>query len=326
MLPRLLGAALIAGGIVGASHAQNYPVKPVRIIAPYAAGTPGDVVLRIVTDKLRERLGQAVVIDNRPGANTIIGMEAASKAAPDGYTIVHTPDASVAANPSLYSKLPYDPVRDFEPITLLGSWTQFLLVHESVPANSLKELIALAKAKPGSLTYASSGNGSSQHINFEGFKKAAGVNILHVPFKGVGDAVKGLLGGEISMFILPDGFVAPHLKAGKIKALGVAGVDPKARSAFFPTVPTYSEAGLPEFAPLASWTVLLALAGTPRDIITRLHGEVLGIMKSPDVRERLAAIGVEPYVSSSPQECADYIKAQGIRWSRAVKEIGVKLD
>lgn len=322
----LLAAAVVSGGLAGAVHAQTYPSKPIRIIAPYAAGTPGDVVLRMVAEKMRERLGQPVVVDNRPGANTIIGMEAGAKSPPDGYTLIHTPDAAMVANPSLYSKLSYDPIRNFDPVTVLGSWTQFLLVHESVPATSLKELIALAKAKPGSLTYASSGNGSSQHINFEAFKRAAGIDIAHVPYKGVADAARDFLGGQVSMFILPDGFVAPHIKSGKVRALAVAGVDPKAHSPFFPAVPTYAEAGLPEFEPLASWTVMLAVAGTPKDIVARLHGEVVGIMRSQEIRERLAAIGVAASVSNSPQESADFIRTQGIRWAKAIGEVGVKLD
>ena len=326
LLFKLLGIALLAVCVPGAGQAQPYPNKPIKVIAAISAGGPGDALFRIVGEKLTERWGQPVLVDNRPGANTIVGMEAGVKAPADGYTWMLTSDASVAGNPSLYSKLPYDPVKDFEPISLLGGATQFLVIPASVPANSLRELIALAKAKPGSLSYASSGVGSSQHINFETFKRVAGVDILHVPYKGVSAALTDLVGGQVSMYIFPDSFLLPYIKAGKLRALAVVGPDPMSHSSLLPTVPTFAEAGMPDYEPLSSWAVLLAPAGTPKDIITKIHGEIFRIMKNPEVQTRIAGLGLEPLVSNSPQEFKEFIRTETLKWSKAIKESGAKLD
>lgn len=321
-----LACALSSFTLASEALAQTWPSQTIKVIAPISAGSPGDALLRVVTERLALQLGQPIVIENRPGANTIIGMEVAARAKPDGYTILFTSDASVVANPLLYAKLPYNPSRDFEPITLLGSWTQFLLVHESVPAKSLAELRALAKAAPGKLTYASSGNGSVQHINLEMFTRAAGIQVPHVPYKGVSQAYNDLLGGQVSLFILPDGFVADHVRSGRLRALAVAGVGQQDHSALFPSVPTYGEAGLPGFHPLSSWTALLAPAGTPKPIIARLHEEVVRAMRHPDVRAKLAAMAIEPAVSQSPAEFADFIRRQTVRWEHAIKETGIRIE
>ena len=318
----LLVSILAAFAAVSAANAQSYPTKPVRIIVPVSAGTPGDTLVRVVAVKLAERWAQQVIVDNRPGANTLIGAEAVAKSAPDGYTLLYTTEATLVTNPALYQKLPYDPVKDFEPITMLLSGNLMLLVNSTVPVNSLAELIALAKAKPGSLTYASSGSGSVLHINFELLKRSAGIDILHVPYKGAGPAINDFLGGQVSMIMLPDGFALPYIKEGKIRALAV---DLVGHSPLLPLVPNYAEAGLPLHEPLTAWGALVAPTGTPKEIIAKINADVVSILRLPDVRAAYIAQGVVP-IGNSQAEFAQVIKTETVRWAKAVKDSGARLD
>lgn len=313
---------LALGCTITVAYAQGYPTKPVRIIVPVTAGTTGDTLVRAVSVKLAERWGQPVIVDNRPGANTQIGAEAAAKSAADGYTLLFTTEATLVSNPALYRKLPYDPAKDFEPVTMLFSGALMLVVNSTVSANTLPELIALAKSKPGVLAYASSGNGSVLHINFELLKRSAGIDVLHVPYKGAGPMITDFLGGQVSMTMLPDGFATPFVRGGKIRAIAVDLVE---HSTLFPSVPNYAEAGLPQHVPLTAWGALVAPAGTPKDITAKINADVAAILKLPDVRAAYAAQGTTP-IGNSPAEFSQIIKTETAKWAKGVKDSGAQLD
>src|SRR5499427_3304868 len=277
-------AGALAGASAGALAQAAYPERPVKIIVPFPAGGPADALARIVGDKLGHSLGKAFIIENKAGAGGNIGMEQGARAAPDGYTLTLAPVGNLTVAPALYSKLPYDPAKDFAPITVLASVPNVLIVNPSVPAKSVAELVALAKAKPGSLNYASPGNGSIPHLAAELFKRMAGVDIVHVPFNGVAPATNAVLSGEVQMFFAQSSSALPQWRAGKVVALGVAT---RKRLASAPELPTIAEQGFPDFEATA-WYGLVAPAGTPAPIVDRLHGEIVRALALPDVRERMA--------------------------------------
>lgn len=314
-------AILLSLGVIEAqAQAPAYPSKPVKVIVALAAGSGADFVARIVTSKLAEGFGQQFVVENRGGAGGNIGVEAAARSAPDGYTLL-TIAAGQAINAALYPKLNYNLEKDFEPIGLMASAPLILVVHPSLPVKSVKELIVFAKARPGKLYYASSGNGSSPHLAAEMFKAQAGVNIVHVPYRGSPQAVTDLIAGEVSLVFLAPSSVLSHVRSGRLRALAVCSAQ---RSVTAPGLPTMAEAGLPGFE-AGTWTALLAPAGTPPDIVIRLNRELTTIVRAPDVRERLAAQGFDA-VSSTPAEIAAYLRSEIAKWAKVVKATGVRVD
>ena len=312
-----IGLAL-AGPVV---RAQAYPTKPIRLVVPYPPGGGTDFFARTVSAKLSENLGQQVIVDNRPGAATIIGAEAVAKSAPDGYTILLGDTATFAVNPSLYKKLPYDPLKSFEPITLTGRFALLLVVYPSVQANNVAEWIALAKAKPGALNYASPGPGSPHHLAMELLRQRTGVTLVHVPYKGAAPAMQDLLGGQIPTMFLDFAAGAPQIKAGKIRALAVAS--PK-RLAAMPDLATLAESGLPGYEAWA-WQGLVAPAGTPAEIITRLGSEYARAISDAGVRQKIVDAGIDP-LQSSPQEFSGYIRSEQAKWAKVVKDGNITVE
>ena len=306
----------------GSASAQTtYPAKPVRILVPFPPGGPADALARIVGDKLGQALGQPFVIENKPGAGGNIGMEQGAKAAADGYTLTLAPTGNLTIAPSLYAKLPYDPAKDYAPITVLATVPNILIVHPSVPARSVAELIALAKAKPGTLNYASPGNGSGPHLAGELLKSMAGIDLVHVPFNGVGPAMTGVLAGDVQMSFAQSSAALPHVKSGKVIALGVAS---RKRIAAAPELPTIAEAGLPGFD-VTSWYALVAPAGTPATVVDRLNAEIVKVLASADVREKIAALGAEP-VGNTPVEFTAMQRAEAARWAKLAREANIHAD
>jgi tripartite-type tricarboxylate transporter receptor subunit TctC len=316
-----LTAILCCALAAGAASAQGYPAKPVRMVLPYPPGGGSDTIGRPLAQKLSESLGQQVVVENRGGANGNIGMEHAARAAPDGYTIVFALTAQLAVNPGLYSKVPYDPVKDFAPITLLGTGTYILVVHPSLPVKSLKQLIALAKAQPGKIAYSSSGNGSGGHLAAELMNSMAGIRMLHVPYKGGGPALVDLIAGQVQVLFSTQLASWPHIQSGRIRALAVSTAK---RPASIPDLPTVAEAGLPGYDS-GVWYGVLAPAGTPRDIITRLNGEIVRALNQPDYRGLLVNNGIDP-IGSPPEQLGQYIKSELAKWAKVVKDAGVRVD
>jgi tripartite-type tricarboxylate transporter receptor subunit TctC len=295
-------------------------VKPIRFIVPLAAGGPGDVLARAIGQKLSERVGQPVVIDNRPGANTNVGTEFVAKAPPDGYTLLATA-STLTINPSLYATLPYDPLRDFAPITLTALTPLILVVHPSLPVKSVKELIALARSKPGQLNYGSAGNGSTLHLAGEMFNSLARVKLVHVPYKGVTNAFSDLLGGQISIMFPGAPIALPQVRAGKLRALGTTGAG---RTPAAPELPPISESGLPGYE-VSVWYGILAPAGTPTAAINRLHSEISNIVQLPEIKERWAVLGAEP-LHNTPEQFAAFLKADLGKWAKVVRDSGAKID
>jgi tripartite-type tricarboxylate transporter receptor subunit TctC len=300
--------------------AQPYPSKPIRIVVPYPPGGFNDTLGRTLAAKFTEAWGQPAIVENKPGANTVIGSDFVAKSPPDGYTllIVAFP---FAVTPSLLKNMPYDTVKDFAPVVWAATSPNALVVNPSLPVKSVAELIALAKARPGTLSYASTGNGSSNHISMELFKSLAGVDIVHIPYKGSGPAVTDLLGGQVQLMFDNAPNVMPQVKAGKLRALGMSGAR---RSAFAPDIPTIAESGVPGYE-VAVWFGLVAPAGTPRDVVMKLNAEVLRILAMPDVRERFQSQGVEP-VGSTPEQFGEHIKGQMAKWAKVVKDAGVQAE
>ncbi|MBI4189060.1 MAG: tripartite tricarboxylate transporter substrate binding protein [Betaproteobacteria bacterium] len=315
-----LTAAVLAFS-VGGVRAQSYPSKPIRFIVPFVPGGGTDLVARTIGQKLNQTWDQQVVIDNRPGASGIIGTVLAAKAAPDGYTILLGFVGTISINPSLFSKLPYDPMKDFAPVTLATSQPLVLAVHTSVPAKSVKELIALAKSKPGQLTFASGGTGTDTHLSGEMFKTMAGIDIVHVPYKGIGLAVIDILGGHVAIIISSPPGVISHVKAGKLRALAVTSAT---RLRAMPDLPTIAESGLPGYD-VSGWFGVLAPAGTPKDIVTKLNTEIVKILHLPDVREQLATLGLE-ITTSTPEQFAAYITAEIAKWAKVIKASGARAE
>jgi len=300
-----------------AVHADNYPSKPIQLIVPFAPGGATDVAARLVSDKLGEALGQAVVVQSRPGANGLLGTQAVAKAAPDGYTLLATTAGAHTLNPSLY-KLPYDPVRAFAPISRIATLTGLIVVNALVPAKSMQEFIALAKSKPGQLSY-SAGSSIITLIGAQ-LEQAAGIDLIAVPYKGTGPQLAAVVSGEVSMTIDPWNGL-PFIKAGRIRPLAV--IAPK-RTPLLPDVPTLQETGI-EGISLDSWAGILAPAGTPNEIVQRLSAHIARIVAQPDVRERLAAINYEP-VGDSPEQFAETIERDIARWRRVVRQTNFKVE
>lgn len=317
MYRSIVGALLL--GFATAVTAQTYPVKPIRLIVPYAPGGANDFVSRLIAQKLNATLGQPVVIDNRGGAGGTIGLDACAKAPPDGYTIVMSPASSLSIAPSLYAKLPYDPLRDFAPIISVASGPNLLVVHPSVPAKSVKELIAIAKARPGRLTYASSGATSLSGLSASLLKSMAGIDMVDVPYKGTGPGLTGLIGGEVDL-MLPDLAIAlPHTRDRRLRALATTGTR---RSALIADVPTMSEAGVRGYA-ILNWRGLLAPAATPREIIMRLNAEVAKTLKLADVRQTLEREAYEP-MGATPEEFAALIKGEVASYAKLIRAAGIR--
>jgi tripartite-type tricarboxylate transporter receptor subunit TctC len=310
--------ALVA--FTGSALAQAWPAKPVRLIVPYPPGGSADILARSIGQKLGEGLGQQVVIDNRPGAGTAIGAEATAKSAPDGYTIMLGTVSSHAINPAL-TRLNFDPVKDFAPVSLVASIPFALIVHPSLPANSVKELVALAKAKPGSLNFSSAGNGTSNHLAGELFKSMTGTYMVHIPYKGSAPALNDLIAGQVQLMFDLVLTTAPHVKSGSVRALAVTG---RERSAALPGVPTVAESGVPGYE-VSAWFGFFAPAGTPASIVNTLNAETVKAMKQPDLRERLASQGAEP-VTSTPAEFSAYVRDELAKWGKVVKASGMKVD
>jgi len=320
-IARRTATALMLMFAVSGAMAQAYPTKPVRMIVPFPAGGATDIVGRLIAQKLAEGWGQQVIVDNRGGAGGTIGSDVAAKSPPDGYTMLLGTSSTHAVAPSLYSKLPYDPVRDFSPVTLAATATILLAVHPSVPAQNVKELIALAKRQPNALSFASSGNGGISHLIGEQFKSAAGIQMLHVPYKGDTPALVDLVGGQVHLMFGTAVSFLPYVSAGRLRALAVT--NPK-RSPIVPNVPTIAESGLPGFEAL-QWFGVFVPAGTPRDIVSRLHADIVKSLKLSDVRERLVGLGAE-VVGNAPDQFAAFQKADSVKWAKIVKESGAKVD
>ena len=311
----IAGVALFVAGT--AAHAQSYPTKPVRIINPFSPGGSLDLVSRTLAKSMSAELGQPVIVDNRPGAGGTIGVDLVAKSPPDGYTLLAV-QSSITINPSLQQKVPYDPVRDFAPIAKLAAYMIFLGVHPSLPARSVKQLIALAKSKPREINYASVGVGSGTHLAGELFNYMAGTRMTHIPYKGTGQVMPDLLGGQVAVHF-GSTTVVPHVKTQKLIPLGVTGAQ---RSGALPQVPTISEAGLAGFE-VTAWNALFAPAGTPQAITNRLAGLVKQAMESPEARNVLESQGLEVSTSTSA-ELGALVKTELVKWAKLIKAAGIK--
>jgi tripartite-type tricarboxylate transporter receptor subunit TctC len=300
--------------------AASFPSKPIRLILPYPPGGGSDTIARPLAQRLSENLKQQVVVDNRGGAGGNIGMDLAAKAPPDGHTIVFALTAQLAVNPALYKKLPYDPIRDFEPITLLATGPYVLVVHPSLPVKSVKELIALARARPGQITYASSGNGSGGHLANELLNSMANVKMLHIPYKGGGPALVDLLAGNVQVLFSTWASGRPHIESGRIRALAVS----TSKRLSGVNLPPVAEAGLPGFD-AGVWYAFLAPAGTPKDIVAKLNSEILRAAAHPDFKAVLERAAIEP-VGSTPEELGKFIRTELVKWARVVKEANVHVE
>jgi tripartite-type tricarboxylate transporter receptor subunit TctC len=300
--------------------APPYPSKPIRVIVPFAPGGGTDLTARLVGQRLTERTGQPVIIDNRPGAGTMLGTELTLKSAPDGYTFMIA-SASHAINPSLYRKVNYDPIRDFAPITLAISFPFIIAVHPSIPVRNVKEFIAHVKANPGRLTYASSGTGATNHLAGELFKTMAGIDLLHVPYKGGGPAMNDTIGGQVSMIFGTVLETMPQVRAGKLRGLAVSSGK---RAAFAPDVPTASEDGLPGYD-VTGWYAFLAPAGIDRAVLVKLNQEITGALTSPDIKQKLLTLGAEPW-PTTPQQAHEFIAAEVTRWGKLIKGARITAD
>ena len=317
---RALGLLLLAPALALAQTAA-YPNKTVRLIVPAAPGGGADFLARIVSTKLTEQTGQTFVVDNRAGASGTIAADATAKSPPDGYTVLLGQSTSIAIAPHLYQKLGYDTLRDLRAVTLVAEVPNILVVHPSVPANNVKELIALAKSKPGLLNFGSAGNGAPSHLAGEMFKGSAGVNMVHVPYKGAGPAVNDLLAGQIQVMFAPMVAVLPQVKAGRLKALAVTSAK---RSPAMPELPTLNEAGLTGFA-IVSWFGFFVPTATPQAVVDKLHAETVKALKSADTIERFAKEGAEPE-GNTPAEFALYVQQEYARYAKVVKDNNIKAD
>jgi tripartite-type tricarboxylate transporter receptor subunit TctC len=314
---RLLLALILASSHV---FAQTYPARPVRVMVGFAPGGPNDIIARAYSAQLAGAMGQPFVVENRTGAAG--NLAAVARAAPDGHTLMLGSTGTNAVNPSLYSGLPFDPVRDLAPVSVVATSPSALAVHPKVAAQSVRELIALAKAQPGKLTYASAGSGSSQHLSAELFKQATGVDIVHVPYKGAAPGITDLLAGQVDLSFAPVANVVPYARAGKLRLLAVTGAS---RSEFAPGVPTVAESGVPGFD-VTTWYAVFATGGTPAPIVERLNVELGKISRNPKLREQLAGLGIDASASASPAEARAYRDAEVERWGKLVRALGVKAD
>lgn len=304
----------------GAAWSQAYPLKPVRLVLPFPPGGPSDILGRALAQKLSEQIGQSVVPDNRPGAGGNLGAEIVARSPADGYTLLLS-SPSVAISPSLYAKLNYDPGRDLAPVARVASIHNVLIVHPSVPAKSLKELVQLARANPGRLNFGSGGAGTTNHLASELLKSLQKIDMVHVPYKGSNAAMLGLIGGQVDMVVIAVPPAVPQIQAGKVRPLAVLASE---RVATLPQVPTSREAGVNDFE-VSVWYGILAPAGTPRDIIARLNQEITRALTAPDMRERLATAGIEPWPSTA-EEFASFIQSETVRYAKVIKQAGVKVN
>jgi tripartite-type tricarboxylate transporter receptor subunit TctC len=322
----IVGVFFLAGALVAPLCAQTtstgsgpvYPAKPVRLILPFPPGGPTDMLGRVIAQKLSDQLGQPVVVDNRGGAGGNLGVDLAAKSAPDGYTLVLS-SPLIAISPSLYVKLNYDPVKDLAPISLVAYIQNVMLVHPSVPAKTLKEFIQLARANPGKLNFGTGGSGTTTHLSAELLKVLAKIDIVHVPYKGTGLALIGLVGGQVDMLVMAVPAANSQIQAGKVRALAVLSAQ---RVSVLPNVPTAKEAGVDNFE-VPIWYGILAPAATPRDIINRLNLELNKALAAPDVRERLKKVDIEP-VTNTPEQFAEFIKSETVRYAKVIKAAGIK--
>jgi tripartite-type tricarboxylate transporter receptor subunit TctC len=322
-------ASLIAPGLAWAvstlisaqAHSQDYPAKPIRIVVPFSPGGVADNSARVVADPLGARLGQQVLVENRPGASGNIGTQAVAQAAPDGYTLLLGFDGTMVINPHVFPKLPFDTLKDFAPVTKLGDATLILVAHPSVPARNLAEFIAHARARPDPFAYGTSGTGGTPHLAGELLKLRTGIALEHVPYKGGGQAITDVVGGQIPLVFTAIATAQQYVRAGRLIALGVPGAR---RSAALPDVPTFVESGLPGFD-VSSWTGIFAPASTPRPVIDKLQKELAAVLGTAFVRERYAVLGIEP-VGNSPQEFGDQVRADLARWEKVVRAANVRLE
>jgi tripartite-type tricarboxylate transporter receptor subunit TctC len=318
-----LAAAVSAGALVPqVASAQAFPSKPVRLVVPYAAGGATDIIARAAAAEMGKTLGQPVVVENRPGAGANLGAEAVARAAPDGYTMLMSASSLHGINPVLFSKLNYDPNKDLTPIIVLASVANVLVLHPGVKANTVQELVALAKAQPGKLTCASSGSGSTIHMSCEMFKQAMGIDIVHIPYKGSGPAVTDLIGGHVDIMFDNIPSAIPHIRGAKLRALATTG--PK-RAATLPELPTMAEAGVPNYESTV-WFGLVAPAGTPKDVVERLNAAGRQAAQAPDFSKRLSELGYEIVGNTSPEQMGQMIQNELKRWGPIVKASGAKAD
>ena len=322
MFWRLIVAVLLATGLFSQQAAlAQYPTRPVHIVVPYPAGGAVDAFARVLTQQLSELWGQQVVVDNRPGASTMIGAEQVAKSPPDGYTLLLTAELTLVIVPHLYEKIPYDPLRDFTPIVALVSATQALVANPSLPVKTVKDLVALAKAKPGQLTYGSFGNGSTGHLNMEVLQAMTGARFNHIPYNGAGPAMNDVIGGHIDFMLAALSIVKGNVQAGKLRMIGVGS---NHRSSEFPDVPTISESGAPGFE-AKSWFGLVAPAGTPPDVIKKINQDVTKVISDRAFAEKfLAAQGLEP-ITGTPEQFAALVRAETVRWGKVVKDADIKV-
>ncbi len=317
-----VAASIVLFGIQGLAWAQaGYPNRPVKVIVAFPPGQATDQAARAIAQKLSDNLGQQFFVENRPGAASIIGSEAAAKSPNDGYTLFMGSSGSLAVNPGMYSKLPYDSVRDFTPISLALKVPFFVVVHPSVPAGSVKELVGYLKANPGKLNFGSAGNGASNHLSAELFKSVAGVDIVHVPYKGSPPAVTDLLAGQIGLMFETGPLIMPHVKSGRLKVLAVGSAQ---RSLAAPDLVTVAESGYPGFETVG-WAGLLAPAGTPKEIVAKLNAEVVRILSQREVTDRFVTLGAE-LLSSSAEDFGAYIRSETAKWGKVIRDSGAKSD
>ncbi len=319
---RTTALALLAFALLpAAAYAQTYPAKPIRFIVPFTPGGGNDTIARLIGQKLAAATGQQVLIDNRPGAGGAIGAEAAAKSPADGYTIFLAGVATHGINPNLRKKLGYDPVKDFDAVSLIASAPLLVVVHPSLPVKSVKQLVALAKAQPGKINYASNGAGGSSHMAVELFKSMTGTSLVHIPYKGLSPALTELLSGEVQLMFSSAVSMLPQVKAGKLRAIAMTGAR---RSPAIPDIPTVAEAGIPGYE-TGSWYGIVAPAGTPRPAIDRLSREVIAIVHAPDITKRLEDEAIIP-VGSTPEEFTTHIRNELARWAKVIKQSGIQLD
>jgi tripartite-type tricarboxylate transporter receptor subunit TctC len=321
---RRIATTVFAFLFMGLGHAvvaQTYPAKPIRIVVPFPAGGIADLFSRHIGQKLTDTWGQPVIVDNRPGAGGNIGAEIVAKSPPDGYTLVMGSIGTHSVNVSLFSKLPYDPLRDFAPVALVMEAEGLLVLHPSVPVKSVKELVALARARPGQVAYASAGHGTASHLAGELFKSMAKVDMVHVPYKGNVPAITDLIGGQTSLLFATMPTVLPQVEAGRLKALAVTG---SVRSPAAPKLPTIAEAALPGYS-VTNWIGLFAPAGTQRDIVVKLNGETVRIMQAPEIQKRLLAEGAK-FTPTTPDQFTAFVKSEIAKWAKVVKEAGIRVD
>ena len=316
-------AAVVILGMAAAAVAcaQNYPVKPIRLVSPYPPGGANDILARIVGQKLGESLGQQIVIENRGGATGNIGAEYVTKAAPDGYTILMGQASNLTINVSLMSKMPYDPVRDLAPVTLVATTPNLLVVHPSLPVRTVKDLVALAKAKPGSVNYASSGSGSAGHLAGELFKRVAHIDMVHIPYKGAAPALTDVVAGQAQIYFTSPISATPFVKGGRLRMVAVTSLK---RSPSLPDIPTVAESGYPDFD-VVSWWGILTPAGVPKEIIAKLHTEIVRVLALPEIKTKFADQGAD-VASDTPEHFAAYIKTEIAKWAKLIKELGVKSE